>query len=336
MKGTLLRYETGIYSILGSAMLVAENQTSKGMHSSGELMIRRFLLGISASILLSSSVAAQSLVTTAQVKLRRHPTSSAHVIALLGQGTSLDQLSPDSLKNGYIWVMSGSDTGWVFKRYTHSATGSHAVVPGPPTGPVTALSSCPMEGRSASGKKPGPADAASNKRKRNQLPLGNATTLTFADFLRLQSDVEHLFNIDSHTQTLTLLEADRAKLHNLPLASGSVSEGDLVQLMGYLVLPDAHPNTGEGVNCNLAGPENNDFHITVGPSLAANAGYQGIVVEMIPQQRPSEWSIQNLLRVEADKRPVLVVGQLFYDMKHKVNDDPAHKMQGQPVRAIRP
>ena len=54
---------------------------------------------------------------------------------------------------------------------------------------------------------------------------------------------------------------------------------------------------------------------------------------MIPQQRPAEWSVQNLLRVEADKRPVLVVGQLFYDMKHKVNDNPAHKLQGQPIRA---
>lgn len=69
------------------------------------------------------------------------------------------------------------------------------------------------------------------------------------------------------------------------------------------------------------------------PKTANDAGFRGIVVEMIPQHRPIQWNLHKLLRVETEGRPVLVVGQLFYDMKHKVNDDPSNPTQGQPIRA---
>lgn len=287
-----------------------------------------------ASTLCISSAWAQGLTTTAQVKLKKRPTAKAHVISLLEKSARLENLSPDSARNGYIWVTDGPDSGWVFKRYTKQGTTSAAHTTSATTYDSTgnSLTTCPLDGRGKVGNVPSTSDIASNHRKRHELSLGPTTTLTFADFVRLQKDVEQIFGIDSHLQTLSLEEADRAKLHSLELSNGSVSEGDLVQILGFVVPPDPHPNTGEAVNCYEKGPANNDFHITIAGATTANSGYSGIVVEMIPQDRPPEWSLANLAQIEAEKRPVLVIGQLFYDMKHKVNDDPAHKKQGQPVR----
>jgi hypothetical protein len=283
---------------------------------------------------LVSTAAAQSLTTTAHVKLRNRPTSHARVISLLDIGAKLETLSADSLKNGYAWVSDGPDSGWVFKRYTKKVRPAATMAnPMNAIASVTSLATCPLEGRGKTGKAPSSSDIASNRRKRHVLPLGPSTSLTFADFSRLQKDVENIFHINSHLQTLTLEESDRSRLQSLPLESGEVSEGDLVQIVGYIAPPDPHANSGETVNCYLSGHENNDFHITIADRTTTNSGYKGIVVEMIPQDRPAEWTLPNLLRVEADKRPVLVVGQLFYDMKHKVNDDPAHKKQGQPPRS---
>jgi hypothetical protein len=64
----------------------------------------------------------------------------------------------------------------------------------------------------------------------------------------------------------------------------------------------------------------------------ANLEYQGVVVEMIPQYRLKSWTIKNLENIRMEKKKVLVVGQLFYDSKHKVNDDPDHPLGGQPKR----
>jgi hypothetical protein len=289
-------------------------------------------------VLVAATAAAQhDLTTTAQVKLKKRPTSKAHVISLLAAGTNLETLSA-SVKHGYIWVTDGIDSGWVFKRYTKKASTSiaHTISPSSPSiqpATSTSLAGCPIEGRGKTGNIPSSSDIASNRMKRHLLQLGTATTLTFADFVELQKDVEQIFGIDSHNQTLTLEDSDRKKLHSLAVSNGTVSEGDLVQIVGFVVPPDPHPNTGETVNCYEKGAVNNDFHITLAGETTANSGFDGVVVEMIPQERPPEWSIANLSGVESQKRPVLVIGQLFYDMKHKVNDDPKHKKQGQPVRA---
>jgi hypothetical protein len=156
-------------------------------------------------------------------------------------------------------------------------------------------------------------------------------TLSFADFRALQSVVAQRFNIDAHTQKLNLTEAERQGLHTIPLAHNTVSEGDLVRIVGYLVSPKPHPNTGETVNCGLKGEKNNDIHITIA-EYPEDSGYVGIVVEMIPQKRPKPWSSTKLKAVQLGGLPVLVVGQLFYDEKHFVNDDWHHPLGGQPQR----
>jgi hypothetical protein len=103
-----------------------------------------------------------------------------------------------------------------------------------------------------------------------------------------------------------------------------------VQLAGFLV-GNPHPNTGESVNCNLSGPANNDFHIPFA-SDPDQTPFQGIVVEMIPQNRPANWNIKVLKQIEAARRMVLVTGQLFYDNMHRVNPDQDDSLSGQPPR----
>ena len=100
--------------------------------------------------------------------------------------------------------------------------------------------------------------------------------------------------------------------------------------MGYLV-GTPHPNTGESVNCNLRGAANNDFHIPISND-PGNTDFQGIVVEMIPQNRPDEWSLANLTTVETNQQLVMVTGQLFYDNLHHVNGDANSPKGGQPHR----
>jgi hypothetical protein len=76
---------------------------------------------------------------------------------------------------------------------------------------------------------------------------------------------------------------------------------------------------------------NVDFHI---PMVADDddTEFEGIVVEMIPQDRNEGWTSKKLKRTARERRPVTVRGQLFYDNKHLVNDDPDDVVPRQPKR----
>jgi hypothetical protein len=58
--------------------------------------------------------------------------------------------------------------------------------------------------------------------------------------------------------------------------------------------------------------------------------FEGIVVEMIPQDRNEGWTSKKLKRTARQSRRVIVRGQLFYDNKHLVNDDPDDVVPRQP------
>lgn len=138
--------------------------------------------------------------------------------------------------------------------------------------------------------------------------------LTFADMaaLQRQGDARVASGVDA-----VVLAADRAKLRNLEVAAGRVGEGALVAMVGFVVgKPSA--NKGESANCFLPGPADNDFEFTLAPAAEATR-YQGIVCEMIPQRRPKAWTIGRLQTVAADRRQVLVVGQLMFDTHHVPN-----------------
>jgi len=193
------------------------------------------------------------------------------------------------------------------------------------------LASCPENGCA-------PADsphAVANALKRRQLAEDGVSPvlLTFDDLRHLQD--EAIQRVGNTARDITAQQRD--ELHDLPLASGQVSEGDLVQVMGFVV-GTPHANTGESVNCNLHGEPNNDFHIAVSdqpqssfPSLKV-AEFSAVVVEMIPQDRPEGWTLSRLDSQRDEGHAILVTGQLFYDNLHHPNGDPNHPLSGQPRR----
>lgn len=154
--------------------------------------------------------------------------------------------------------------------------------------------------------------------------------LTFDDFARLQRVADE--RVGQGPQDLT--KAQHAALQRLDVASGSVSEGDLVRAIGYIAKggDGLHANeTGESVNCQLKKFANNDVHIP----LVANAGdseYQGIVVEMAPQDRPAAWTVEALKEIQAQGARVWVEGGLAYDKVHYVNADGKHPFKDEPAR----
>ncbi|SRR6266567_1914363 len=183
------------------------------------------------------------------------------------------------------------------------------------------LSSCPISGCETEGT----PHALVNEQKRHLPTSAVAKNLTWEDFTALQEDADSTVG-----QDVELDAQDRAKLHNISVSGGRVSEGDLVQLAGFIV-GNPHPNTGESVNCSLSGSQNNDFHIPFA-SDPDQTPFAGIVVEMIPQNRPAEWNIKVLNQIKKGRRKVLFSGQLFYDNMHRVNPDEENNQQGQPPR----
>lgn len=190
------------------------------------------------------------------------------------------------------------------------------------------LGKCPLRGCAA---KDSP-DALSNRLKRNRNPQTPLKTLTLADFQRLQALVETRFD---HAYS-TLAKSDRARLRKFTLGALTVGEGDLVEVLGYIAVKPTgskpHANTsGESVNCRIPKAVNNDFHISL-TAQPSGSEFAGIVVEMIPQQRPEEWTEGHLKQVQKANAMVRVRGQLLFDNHHVVNDDPDAPVGKQPKR----
>jgi hypothetical protein len=188
------------------------------------------------------------------------------------------------------------------------------------------LERCPLKGCA----KDAP-NALTNVIKHGHELSGDPKTLTFADFLSLQQQLEKLFNGKYHT----LAKPDRMRLRNLQIGGKKIGEGDFVEIVGFIaVQPGAskpHANTGESVNCNLHGSANNDFHINLTPK-ANDTEYHGIVVEMIPQDRNNQWTEKRLQAVQEAGLMVRARGQLMLDNHHFVNDDPSDPKGTQPKR----
>ena len=84
--------------------------------------------------------------------------------------------------------------------------------------------------------------------------------------------------------------AERDKIKSINTADGTVGEGSRVRLVAVLSDGTPHPNTGKSVNCNLKKEPNNDIHISVAETKNASAFEEIVVREMIPQDRPENWT----------------------------------------------
>src|SRR2546427_6324508 len=145
---------------------------------------------------------------------------------------------------------------------------------------ATDLASCPAHGCA----KPGTPEAIVNELKRTRPTSTTLVFLTLDDFDFLQEQADGLVG-----QNRALSKSARKKLQQLQLTSSGdrVSEGDLIQIVGFVVgLPDRPKASGpESVNCRLTGSRNNDFHIPI--AVHPDDGeLNSIVLEMIPQHGP--------------------------------------------------
>ena len=163
-----------------------------------------------------------------------------------------------------------------------------------------------------------------NQLKRSVPAEGTPTTLTFDAFSQLQTAAVELVD-----QSVEIPPAERDKIKSIETTEGTVGEGSRVRLAAFLSEGTPHANTGESVNCNLKKEPNNDIHISV--TEAKNGSeFEEIVVEMIPQDRPENWTSSGVAALRG--KVLLIEGALFYDNLHFANGDANNPIGGQPPR----
>lgn len=292
------------------------------------LTIAIFILGFSTVTLAQTDefVPLPTVTVDKTVNLRRDPSTKRQRLKTLKAATEL-RLADENPSDGFYRVIVGKGKlGWVWLKNIHApaAFPAKAATNAPAAPCADSFASCRPEGCGA----PGSDQALLNSTKRRQPTETTARTLSLADLRSLQQKANNL--VGQHNE---LTQAERDSLVNLTVTSGTVREGRLVKVRGFLAAGlEPHANTsGESVNCRFTQSENNDFHI----SVVENAGedeFKGIVVEMIPQDRSANWTLAKLKDIRQQGKRVLVVGALFYDNIHTVNDDPNHPIGGQPKR----
>jgi hypothetical protein len=177
-------------------------------------------------------------------------------------------------------------------------------------GKVLNLAACPAWGS----ERQGSSRAVLNEVKHHLPRDSSPVLLDFADMTVLQRQADAL--VKSGTEAKVTAK-DRAKLRDLAVGAKHVSEGDPVGMVGFVV-GRASANPGESANCYLRGASNNDFEFTI-TAAPKGSPYDGIIGEMIPQDRPKAWTLGRIHKVSADGRQVLVVGQLMFDTRHLPN-----------------
>jgi hypothetical protein len=268
------------------------------------------------------------VTTTKKTALKAAPNAQAAVATTVGANTDLRWVIGER-KGKYVRVMvPKGPSGWVLEADVNkvadadlasSALESSAQ---PCVSPQT-LNACTTTkptGCSAAGS----AHGLVNQLKRTVPPPGTPVTLTFETFSQLQTAA-----LESVDQAVEIPPAERDKIKSIETTEGTVGEGSRVRLVAFLSDGTPHANSGESVNCNLKTEANNDIHISV--TEAKNASeFEGIVVEMIPQDRPANWTSDEVGTLRG--KVLLIEGGLFYDNLHFANGDASNPIPNQPKR----
>jgi hypothetical protein len=300
-------------------------------------MKRSLLLAFSVAFVcsLTSSVVAEEdapvfgkVTTNKKTALKVAPNAQAAGATTVGANTELRWVRGDR-KGKYVRVMiPNGPSGWVLeadvKKIAEPDLTSIALEgqAQPCVSPET-LDACTT--KKPTGCSPGDsAHGVLNQLKRTIPPEGTPTTLTFDTFSQLQSAAVELVD-----QGVDIPPTERNKIKSIETAEGTVGEGSRVRLVAFLSEAKPHANIGESVNCNLKSETNSDIHISV-TERKNGSEFDGIVVEMIPQDRPDNWTSN---RVEKLRGKVLLIeGGLLYDNFHFANGDANNPLRGQPKR----
>ena len=291
--------------------------------------MRKLLLAITLLSFASPAIAQEGIAIFPGAVLRatqvhRKPSRRQPVIRSLPANSTVRVLSPEPRRGFWRVILQGGRQGYVSANDVTISTSGLETAPHASRPPCALrLSECEPHGCAEPDDKRG----LFNKAK-NHVPEGTRSiTLSFPDFRSLQRQADTVVE-----QGTELSQEQRASLRSFRVTNGRAGEGKLVKLTGFIVRDsDPHANTGESVNCRLPTQANNDFHISLARQ-ASQTEFQGIVIEMIPHDRPDTWSLPKLRKVKRDGLLVMVVGGLFYDNDHVVNADATDDLSGQPKR----
>jgi hypothetical protein len=312
-------------------------------------MIRAWLVG-ALSLLTVGLLAAGQATVTRNVNLRPTAATDQPAIRLLEPPEVVTLLEPAPTAGFYHVKTSQGDEGWVWAKNVSisadpatlapatsggstagvSGRGSGAPPPNQPGGEAVDMPTCPAQGLTSLSGPKRVDDEQRNLAKRHIPDEGPAASLSLADFVQLEADVDALFHLDPTQQEISIVP-DRHMLAGLKTTQSSVSltEGDRVQIAGYI--NKVRAGSAESVNCGTA--DGADIHVNIGPK--GGTEYAGIVVEVIPQwpaPKPAGWVQATFERLATAQAEVLAVGGLTLDNAHKLNNDPAHPLSGQPAR----
>lgn len=187
------------------------------------------------------------------------------------------------------------------------------------------LDACPKIGCA----KPDTPTAVANGQKRTVTNTGSPAKISFDNLQDLQTDVEkNPFPMDVAGEKVKSYRSMKAAprkilLSGLPTGGKKFSEGDFVELTGFIASEKQkpHPNKGETVNCKFTDEPRNDYHISVTPTKNSDET-KGVVVEMIPQnphRKHKDWNLDKLRKIQDKQFAVKIEGRLFFDSEHTPN-----------------
>ena len=268
------------------------------------------------------------VMTTKKTALKTAPNAHAAAAATVDANTDLRWVM-GGRKGKYVRVMiPKGPSGWVLeadvKKVAEADLASIALQGSaqPCVSPET-LNVCTTT-KPTGCSSAGSAHGLVNQLKRTVPPEGTPTTLTFDTFSQLQSAAVELVD-----EGVDIPPAERDKIKSIETTEGTVGEGSRVRLVAFLSEGKPHANTGESVNCNLKRESNNDIHVSV-TETKNGSEFEGVVVEMIPQDRSANWTSSKLDQLHG--KVLLIEGGLFYDNLHFANGDASNPMGGQPKR----
>jgi hypothetical protein len=266
--------------------------------------------------------------TIHDAKAHAEPDASSALAFEVADGTKLAWITEQKTDNGFYRVirLDKGPQGWISADDVKVVNRHQQGLSEPTKACVAKLDDCPTRGCAEQGT----PEAVTNEFKRT-IPTGALrATLSLGDFAELQRAADA--RVRQGPRDLNMPQ--RKLLTDFPVKGDSVSEGDRVRAIGYIAKDGQglHANkTGESVNCLLKSVNDNDFHIPL-VEHANDTEFQGIVVEMIPQDRAPSWTIDALKEIQAKQTLVWIEGGLSYDNVHYVNADSKHSLKDEPNR----
>lgn len=286
---------------------------------------------------LCSRASAQAFETTAHLKLREGPSREFEILRVLEKESRVLQLDPDSVKNGYRWVLAGRDTGWVAARYLRLVPAIARTSTKPSENAVSARASAqaetstaidsswvkqPIEHSVFSGVSSGNAftcgpngaaksnDPGTNERKNRSDAPQNPHPVSW-DAIGKEANLPWPREASTTRKAWTRSQ----------LSAIEPYEGLAVVVTGFIRALRAQSGNREDTNCGKTGEDNTDWHIALvgDPQMPES---EAVVVEPTPRFKINHpgWKpakLASFVNTGRAEDSVRVTGFLLLDPTHK-------------------